>query len=114
MTETCQIRVNHHPHETGEIDLRPPPESRSGLRRIADEVVHFRRPKELGIETNVPLPIQLDVIERDLDQLAHRVTFAGRDDVVVGLSLLQHQPHRANVVAGKTPVATGIEIAERQ
>ena len=35
-------------------------------------------------------------------------------DVVVGLVLLEHQPHRLDVVAGEAPVALGVEVAERQ
>ena len=44
-----------------------------------------------------------------LDRMAH----AGGDDVVVRLVLLEHQPHRAHVVAGEAPVALRVEIAER-
>ena len=36
-----------------------------------------------------------------------------RDDVVVRLVLLQHEPHRAHVVPGVAPVAPGVEVAER-
>jgi hypothetical protein len=36
------------------------------------------------------------------------------DDVVVALVLLQHHPHRAHVVARKSPVATRVEVAERR
>jgi hypothetical protein len=42
------------------------------------------------------------------------VALARGDDVVVGLVLLQHQPHRANIVARETPVALRVQIAERQ
>ncbi len=40
------------------------------------------------------------------------MAFAGGDDVVAGLFLLQHQPHRPHVVAGVAPVAPRIEVAE--
>ena len=39
---------------------------------------------------------------------------AGRDDVVVGVLLLEHEPHRLDVVAGKTPVALRVEVAQAQ
>ena len=39
---------------------------------------------------------------------------SGRDHVVVGLVLLQHQPHRAHVVAGEAPVALRVEVAQAQ
>ena len=40
-------------------------------------------------------------------QLAHAVRLAGRDHVVVRLVLLEHQPHRLDVVPGEAPVALG-------
>jgi hypothetical protein len=40
--------------------------------------------------------------------------FAGRDDVIVGLFLLEHHPHGFHVVAGKAPVALGFQVAEVQ
>ena len=49
-----------------------------------------------------------------LDELADRVGLAGGDDVVVGLVLLQHQPHRLHVVAGVAPVALGVEVAQHE
>jgi hypothetical protein len=38
----------------------------------------------------------------------------GGDDEIVGVVLLEHQPHRLDVVAGEAPVALGIEVAEEQ
>ena len=37
--------------------------------------------------------------------------FAGGDYVVVGLVLLEHEPHGLNVVFGEAPVAFGVEVA---
>ena len=39
---------------------------------------------------------------------------AGGDHVVVGLVLLEHQPHGLDVVLGVAPVALGVEVAERE
>ena len=39
---------------------------------------------------------------------------ARSDDIVVRRILLEHEPHRANVVARKSPIATRLEIAEAQ
>ena len=36
---------------------------------------------------------------------------ARRDDVVVRLVLLKHQPHGLDVVAGEAPVALGVEVS---
>ena len=60
------------------------------------------------------LPVQLEVAEDLLHELAHRVGLAGRDHEVVRLVLLEHQPHRLDVVLGKAPVALGVEVAQVQ
>ena len=52
--------------------------------------------------------------EGRVEEVADRVGLAGGDDVVVGLLLLEHQPHRLDVVAGEAPVALGVEVAEHQ
>src|SRR5262245_63964985 len=39
---------------------------------------------------------------------------AGRKHIVIGLTLLQDQPHPLDKVAGVSPVARGIEVAEKQ
>ena len=38
----------------------------------------------------------------------------GRDDVVAGLVVLEHEPHRTDVVARVAPVAARGEVAERE
>ena len=52
--------------------------------------------------------------ERGGAQIADRVHRPRSHDIVFGLTLLQHAPHRVDVVAGKSPVAPRIEIAEPQ
>ena len=37
---------------------------------------------------------------------------AGGDDVVVGPGLLEHQPHRFDVIAGKAPIAFGVQVSQ--
>ena len=50
--------------------------------------------------------------EGELDQLPHRVGVPGADHVVAGLGPLQHAPHGLDVVAGESPVAPGVEVAQ--
>src|SRR6185369_4336472 len=64
------VRVNHHLDECREVDLWSPTQSRSGLGSIADEVIHFGGTQEFRIEPHVPLPIEIDPIERDFHQLS--------------------------------------------
>src|ERR1700675_3699521 len=42
------------------------------------------------------------------------MSLAGCDDVVVRMLLLQHQPHRLDVVARETPIALGLEVSQQQ
>ena len=78
-----------------EVDLGRPPELRSGLGGVADQQVDLGGAEELRVLPDVALPVvDAGLGERALDELMHRVRLAGRDDVVVGLVLLQHQPHR--------------------
>jgi hypothetical protein len=55
-----------------------------------------------------------DVGECGLDELAHRMGFAGGEHVIVGLGLLQHQPHAFHKVARMAPIALGVEVAEKK
>ena len=86
----------------------------SRLGGVADEVVDLGRPQELGVDDHMLVQVESRVLERDLDELAHRVLLAGRDHVVVGLVGLEHQPHRLDVVAGVAPVALRVEVAQPQ
>ena len=63
---------------------------------------------------DVRLPVQAGLVERDLDAAADGVGLAGGDHEVVGLVVLEHQPHRLDVVLRVAPVALGVEVAERQ
>ena len=83
------------------------------LRRVADQVLDLGRAQEARVDAHVLLGVEPDVREGDVDELAHRVRLAGGDHVVVGLVLLEHQPHRLDVVLGVAPVALGVEVAER-
>ena len=57
-------------------------------------------------------PIKAQPIEREFEKLLYRMSFAGRYHVVVGTLLLKHHPHRLDVVAGKSPIAFRVKIAE--
>src|SRR5262249_24538231 len=69
---------------------------------------------ESGVNPHVLLPVQTGVTEGCFRKCPDRVADAGRDDVIIGLILLKHQPHRAHVVAGEPPVTTGIEVAKAE
>ena len=61
---------------------------------------------------SVPGDLNSDFSERLLHEGADGVSLAGGEHIVVGLRLLQHQPHAAHIFARVAPVALGVEIAE--
>src|SRR5688572_13070338 len=106
------VGIHHHPDQLGERHLRLPTEFLLCLGGITDEHVHLGRAKELLILNDVLLPIETHVSEGDLTQFTHGVHLAGGDDIVVRRLLLQHHPHRFDVVACIAPVAARIEVPE--
>ena len=87
----------------------------AGFRGIADEVVQLSLAAlERLVDAHVRAPVEAHVRKGDFDELADTVQLAGRDDVVVRLVLLHHQPHRLDIVARVSPVALRIEIAEHE
>ena len=62
--------------------------------------------------SSLPGQIHVEEFGAELDELAHGVLFAGSDDVVLRLLLLEHEPLHLDVVAGVAPVAAGVEVAE--
>jgi hypothetical protein len=106
-------RVDHHRDQLGEADPGLPAERGLGLGGVPDELVDLGRAHESLVLTHVRLPVvDADPGEREGEELADRVRLPGGDDVVVGLLLLEHQPHRLDVVTGEAPVALGVEVAE--
>src|SRR5678816_1246246 len=108
------VGVHHHLHQLVEVDRRCPSQLCSRLRGIPDQMVNLGGTDELRIDHYVLLPIKPDVGERDLAELAHRVRLVGGDQVIVRHRLLHHQPHRPNVVSGKTPVSGSVQISHRE
>ena len=54
------------------------------------------------------------MVEGDLAHVADGRGPSGRDDIVVGHILLQHQPHGAHIVLRMAPVTLCVDIAEAQ
>src|ERR1700761_7589269 len=60
----------------------------------------------------MPGDLLADLLEGDLDKFAHAMRFAGCENVVASLRLLEYSPHAFDIVARMTPVAFGVEVAE--
>ena len=59
-------------------------------------------------------PIQAHVVEGDAHEFLDAVGLARADYVIISLVLLQHQPHGPDIIAGKSPVALGLQVAQPQ
>jgi len=81
-----------------------------GLAGVTRERVGLGRAHEARVDRHMFTPVETDLGERRGDRVGH----AGRNDVVVGCWLLEHQPPRAHGVARVPPVAARIEVAEGQ
>src|SRR5262249_1410404 len=123
------VGVGHHIDELGEADLAPPTQYLLRLLRVADQSIDLGRAIECRIDPHDPpaaLAIDAALVAAralpfddktqpargSLDKLAHAVALAGRQDKILRLRLLQHPPHALDIIAGKTPVALRLEIAE--
>src|SRR5262249_59416636 len=84
--QTREVRIDEQMYELCKADGRRPAELRARLRRITHEPVQLGTSAlERGIRAHVLLPVETDVVERDLDEIPHRMALARRDDVVVRL-----------------------------
>src|SRR5215217_354219 len=103
--EQPHVGVDHQPDQLLEVGARLPPEHALGLGRVADEQVDLGGTLERIVDLHVRLPVQAGVVERDLDAAPHGVRRARRDHEVLRNVLLEHQPHRLDVVLRIAPVA---------
>src|SRR6516165_6675363 len=81
--ESLEVSIHHHLHQLAEADRRLPAELGLGLGRVADQEIHLCRPYEPRVRDDVLLPVEPDVREGDLAELAHAVRLVRGDHVVV-------------------------------
>src|SRR3984893_3804611 len=108
----CDIVLDHHLDQLWEANPRLPVENVARLGWIATQGIDLGRPEIATVDLDMALPVEASRREGELDQIAHAVRLPGRYDVVVGFLLLQHQPHRLDIVAGKAPIALRFEISK--
>src|SRR5580704_19532379 len=110
VTHRHEVGIDHLLDQLRERDLVAPAELLTGLRRVADQGFDLGRTEIARVDLDQHLPgagldaalfgararpgdAPADARERLLDELAHRVAFSRRQYVVVGLGLLDDQPH---------------------
>ncbi len=110
----CEVVFVHHGDELFEVDAWGPSELFFGFGRVTDEEVNFGGSVEAGVMVDEWFPaVVAGDAEGDFEEFTDGVGFSGGDDVVVGGVLLQHAPHGVDIVAGVSPVAFGVKVAER-
>src|SRR5918992_129559 len=110
--QELEVGVDHQPDHLVEAGARLPSQLLAGFAGVADQVLDLRGTKEAGVDPDVLLRVEPDVVEGDLHKVANRVRLARGDHVVVGLVLLEHEPHGLDVVLGIAPISLGIKVAE--
>ena len=88
------------------------PSCRRGLLGVAYEEVDLGGALVALVVLHVLLPVETEQPEGLLAELPDAVRLVGGDDVVVGIVLLEHEPHHVDVLLGVAPVAAGVEVAE--
>src|SRR6266851_548393 len=106
------IVLHHHLDQFQETDPRLPAEDLAGLGWIAAEFIDLGRPEIAAIDQDMAPPVEAGHREGELDEIVHTVRLTGGDDIIVWLVLLQHQPHRLDIVAGKTPISLCGEVSQ--
>src|SRR5262249_9195556 len=112
--QAFEIGTHHELDQRAESHAGRPAEHTARLRGVPDQVIDLGRAEQRGVLTHPTARVDPDDAERDLDQVAHRVRLPGRHHVIVGDRLLEHAPHRLDVVAGEAPVAACVEGADHE
>src|SRR5437016_1272706 len=99
------LRVGHDADHLGEFRLCLPAEDTAALLWIAAAVGNVGWPEERGIDVDVLFPIEAELREGHRHELLERMALAGGDHEIVRPLLLQHAPHRLDVLRRVAPVA---------
>ena len=111
--------------------LRVPAQHALRLGRVAQELVHLCGTEVLGVNLDedfarlhvntllvhafaFPAEFDAHLLEGQRSKLAHRVILPGSNHKVLGLLLLEDEPHTLHIVLGITPVAKTVQVAQIQ
>ena len=109
-----EIFVDHFPDELAERDFRLPMKFAARFGRVAREDIGFSRTKEALIFPHVVAVVQISFRKGVLAELTNRVRLSGSNHVIAGLGLLQHQPHRFDILTRMSPIPFRFEVPEWQ
>ena len=75
-------------------------------------MIDLGRTHKSGVNHHELFVVELQIPEGGNQKVPHAVSFSRGYHIVVGLVGLKHHPHSPSVVAGITPVALGIQVAQ--
>src|SRR5471030_296174 len=107
-----EIALDHDAHQFLKRNGRLPTENPVGFRGVGQEIIHLGGAEVAGIDFDVFAPVEARGREGELGEFTDRMRLARADDAVAGFVVLEHQPHRADIIGGVAPVPARIEIAE--
>ena len=90
------------------------PKTRRIFFRRTDQFGRVGRALERCVMPYVFFRGKIDDRERRLDEVLDGMGFARGDDIIVGLGVLKHQPHRLHVILRVAPIAPRGHIPEHQ
>src|ERR1035437_9677201 len=111
-SEAVEISIHHFFKQLSERMVRRPIQGGPCFRGIPDQQVDFRWAIEPLVGRDELTVIQTNSCESEFAELPDRVGFTRRHDIVIGVGLLQHQMHGANVIGSVAPVALGLQISD--
>src|SRR5262249_37013888 len=129
VSDRDHVRLPHLYDQSVKACLMFPAEDPSALARVTNKRIDFGRAEITRVDLDehpagrlleaflleaaaAPDDRPADVGKSLLDEFAHRMGFTGCKHVVIGLVLLQDQPHPLDEVTRMPPVARGIEISK--
>src|SRR4029077_10916221 len=112
--EQIHVRVDHDADQLLESYFRFPIETLLRFRRITEQQVDLGGALVARVVFYELLPIQINMRESRLDELAHRVRFAGGQHEVVAFAELHNSPHPFDVLRCISPIAFCVQVAEEQ
>jgi hypothetical protein len=106
------LRVHHHLHQLLEACPGFPSELPYCAFRISHELPDVDGTHQRRVRLHPFLPIQPGIGKGQVEELADGVRLPGRENVVLGRFLLEHQPDPANEIAGEPPVPSRVDVSE--
>src|SRR5487761_842210 len=127
--EGLPVGFDHLGNQLLEGGLVTPAEPLPGLLRISEQQIDLGRTVIMRVDRDQAFAAAIaqaalvgtrsrpddrpaDAAERPLDELAHRMRLAGGKHIVVGLLLLEDEPHAFDIVTRMAPIALRVDVAE--